>query len=107
MIAGLTDDVLDTSKFNISGLNANALGYEELRLAFLPEDREKFDKALAAIKNDKRVVATYGVRLGDFDTVFDAAVTIKQRTDIQNTALAFLAMAELALAKLEENDTTP
>lgn len=106
MFSGLTDDILDTSKFNISGLNSKSLGYDELRLAFLPEDREKFEAALNLIRHDKNIVATHAARFRDFDTVFDAAIEVKDKRNILNSALAFLVMAELALAKLAEQNTS-
>jgi 3-deoxy-D-manno-octulosonate 8-phosphate phosphatase KdsC-like HAD superfamily phosphatase len=102
MFSGLTDDILDVSKLNISGLNANALSYDEIRLAFLPEDREKFDAALSRMKTDKKILATHALRFRDFDTVFDAAIAVKEKRNILNSALAFLVMAELAMAKLAE-----
>lgn len=102
MFSGLTDDILDASKFQISGLNASRVDYEEIRLAFLPEDYAEFTKALARIKHDGRLAATHAARFADFEKIFDAAVSIKDKRQIVNSALAFAVMAELAMERLAQ-----
>lgn len=104
MFSGLTDDVLDYDKLSISGFAA-AVEYEELRVAFLPEDRASFELALKRVGKAKAIVATHFARFADFDAIFDAVVAVKEQKGVINSALGLLVMAELALERLAQLET--
>lgn len=106
IFSGLTDEVLDLDKLNLGSLAATTVQYEELRFAFLPEDRERFEEALKTIKESKTIKATHAVRLADFDQVFEAIIAVKDKRAVVNSALAVLVMAELALERLAENEAS-
>jgi hypothetical protein len=78
MFSGLTDDVLDYQKLSIGGLAAG-VQYEELLIAFLPEDRHAFELSLNRVKKSNRLAATHFARFADFDAVFDAVVAVKDK----------------------------
>lgn len=48
----------------------------------------------------------YAARFKDFDAVFEAIVRTKLKLDIHNSALALLVMAELAIERLDEMEST-
>lgn len=100
--SGLTDDVL-AGLGALSTLSVGSLTteYEELRLSFLPEDREKLDRQLARLKGSAKAAA-YAARLEDFDTLFDVLVRAKTTLNILNNALAILMMSELAAERLDQ-----
>lgn len=102
MFSGLTDAVLDVDKMMISGFQAG-VEYEELRIAFLPEDKQSFELALKRMAGAKGgAVITHLARYRDFDAIFDATVKVKDKRQVRNSALAFAVMAELALQRLDE-----
>ena len=101
MFSGLTDDCLNLDKLAISGLNAG-VQYEELRIAFLPEDRLLFEAMLKQIRKNKAIVATHAARFSDFDTVFDAVLGVKETQDIVNSGLALRVLVELAQQRLDQ-----
>lgn len=100
--SGLTDDSFKwDSTINLSALATAQASYTEVVAMFLPEEHAEFDAALKRIeKSDKatRIAARYA----DFDAVFEALVATKERQNIQNTAVALCAMAQLALERLAE-----
>lgn len=101
MFSGLTDEVLDLDKLTISGFSAG-VEYEELRFAFLPQDRAAFEAGLNKLKTSKAIVATHLGRYSDFTAIFDALIAIKERKGVLNSALALMVMAELALERLNQ-----
>lgn len=101
MFSGLTDAVLDLDKLTIGGFNAAVL-YEELRVAFLPDDRQQFEAAVKKIKSAKTIFSTHVARYEDFDAIFDVLIAIKAERGVMNSALALLVMAELALERLAQ-----
>lgn len=101
MFSGLTDEVLELDKLTISGFSAG-VKYEELRFAFLPQDRAAFEQGLNKLKTAKAIVATHLARYSDFTAIFDALIAIKERKGVVNSALALAVMAELALERLEQ-----
>jgi hypothetical protein len=101
MFSGLTDEVLSYDKISIAGLNAG-LQYEQLLVAFLPEDRQAFELALRRVRKSNSIVATHFARFQDFDAVFDAVVAVKEKREVINSALALRVLAELAMERLQQ-----
>lgn len=101
MFSGLTDEVLELDKLTISGFSAG-VEYEELRFAFLPQDRAAFEHGLNKLKTSKAIVATHLGRYSDFNAIFEALIAIKERKGVLNSALALMTMAELALERLDQ-----
>lgn len=91
--------------FKIDEESAIALGvkaakFEELILAFLPEEREAFvDFVVALERGHKKAIALVG-SLKDFDAFFDSIVAVKEGKQIHNTATALREMSEMALREL-------
>jgi hypothetical protein len=101
MFSGLTDDVLDYDKISIAGFTAG-VQYEELLVAFLPEDRQAFEAALQRIKKSGRLASTHLARYADFDALFDAVVATKNKRNVLNSAQALVVLAELAIERLNQ-----
>ena len=100
MFSGLTDDVLELDKLTLSGFQAG-VQYEELRIAFLPEDKQAFEVALKRVRASDKA-ATHLARYADFEKIFDAIIKIKDKRNVQNSAVALTVMAELACERLDE-----
>lgn len=101
IFSGLTDAVLSVDKISIAGFGAG-VQYEELLIAFLPDDRQSFELALKRVKKSKRLSSTHLARFSDFDAIFDAVVAVKEKRGVVNSGLALLVMAELAMERLEQ-----
>ena len=97
--SGLTDDDFTIQPIDLASLSVGAPTYQQITLAFLPEDHARFKEAIETLAKDKRT-AFYLARLTDFEAVFGAVVDTKKIKNIQNTAMALLAMAELARRQL-------
>jgi ParB-like chromosome segregation protein Spo0J len=99
---GLTDDDFKITDVEVQTLSFAQPAYEDLVIAFLPEERALFIEALEKIgkkAKDRLIVAG---RASDFDAVFNAVIQTKSKLNIINTAEALKTLAELALQKLEE-----
>jgi ParB-like chromosome segregation protein Spo0J len=105
MFSGLTDERLSLDKLTISGLTAG-VEYEELRIAFLPEDRVRFEAALKRIGKNKAIVSTHAARYTDFDAVFDAILGVKETQNIVNSGLALRVLVDLAEQRLAQLATS-
>jgi hypothetical protein len=101
MFSGLTDDILSLDKISIAGLNAG-LQYEQLLVAFLPEDRQAFELALRRVRKSNSIVSTHFARFEDFDAVFNAVVAVKEKRQVVNSALSLRVLAELAMERLDQ-----
>lgn len=77
--------------------------YEQLMLLFLPEDSESLNQMLGEIKD--KATPIYAGRLSDFEPFFDSFVKAKNQLKIFNSAIAFHAIAELALKELERMES--
>lgn len=102
LYSGLTDDDFKISDVEVQTLSFIQPAYEDLVIAFLPEERTLFIEALEKIgkkAKDRLIVAG---RTSDFDLVFNAIIQAKSKLNIINTAEALKTLAELALQKLEE-----
>ncbi|WP_213322352.1 ParB N-terminal domain-containing protein [Klebsiella aerogenes] len=102
LYSGLTDDAFKISDVEVQTLSFVQPTYEDMVIAFLPEEKALFVEALEKIgkkAKDRLIVAG---RASDFDLIFDAVIKTKSELNIINTAEALKTIAELALQKLEE-----
>jgi len=102
--SGLTEESFAGLKpVDISALAISAPKYQELILLFLPEELDRFNEAFARFKKklDGGKAEAHVAHLDDFERIFEAVVRVKKVRGIHNSALAFRAMAEIALAALE------
>lgn len=100
--SGLNDDVFDAfEKLSVAGLTVGSIRYEEIRVAFLPEDRSQFEERLAII-GKSGTAKTLAARYQDFDALFETVVGVKTGLNIANTATALAVMAELAMERLQQ-----
>lgn len=76
--------------------------YEELVVAFLPEDRQAFyEFALSVEKRYRKAHVLVGQR-GDFDAFFDAVLAVKDGRHIGNTGTALRVMADIVRAHMDK-----
>jgi ParB-like chromosome segregation protein Spo0J len=102
LYSGLTDDDFKITDVEVQTLSFVQPTYEDMVIAFLPEEKALFIEALEKIgkkAKDRLIVAG---RASDFDLVFRAVIDAKSKLNIINTAEALKTIAELALQKLEE-----
>lgn len=102
LYSGLTDDDFKITDVEVQTLSFVQPTYEDMVIAFLPEEKTLFIEALEKIgkkAKDRLIVAG---RASDFDLVFKAVIDAKSKLNIINTAEALKTIAELALQKLEE-----
>lgn len=103
LYSGLTDDAFKgLTELKISGLSIGSPNYQEMQISFLPADAEVFKENLAAIEKAAAKRTVLLAHIDDFAKVFDALVAVKESRNVQNTALALLEMAELAVQRLAE-----
>lgn len=105
IFSGLTDQILDFDKISIAGLSAG-VQYEEVLIAFLPDDRAAFENSLKRVRKS-RIAAAHVARYTDFDAIFDAVVAVKDKRGVVNSALALVVMAELAMERLAQMEAEP
>ena len=101
--SGHVDDDFGLKDVDLSGLSIGAPQYQEITVAFLPEDAEAFRGLLERIESSKRgefLVASYE----DFDALFDSIVRVKDHIGVHNTAVAIRSMAELAIERINETE---
>lgn len=78
--------------------------YEELVVAFLPEERQAFfDFALTLEKRFKKAHVLVGER-SSFDAFFDAIIAVKDRRNIGNTGTALRVMADIVMERIAADD---
>ncbi|EBA4600791.1 ParB/RepB/Spo0J family partition protein [Salmonella enterica] len=102
LYSGLTDDDFKISDIEVESLSFIQPSYEDMVIAFLPEEKALFVEALEKIgkkAKDKLILAGSHT---DFNNVFQAVITTKSQLNIINTAEAFKAMSQLAMEKLKE-----
>lgn len=103
MFSGLTDEVLDFNKMSITYM-APGVKYEELRFAFLPDDKVSFEQVLKRVKLEKDKVSTHVASYADFDKLFDTIIRVKETKNVANSAMALAILAELANERLDQLD---
>jgi len=93
--------------FKLDEAKAVSLGvpiakYEELLIAFLPEDRQAFyDFAVTLEKRYRKAHVLVG-EVSSFDALFDAILAVKNGRHIGNTGTALRVMAEIVLRHMAE-----
>ena len=97
--SGLTDDDFKIDEIDLSGLSVGSPKYEQLILLFLPEEAESLVQVLGEISSKSPTY--YAGRMSDFNKLFDGFVKGKNQLKIFNSAIAFHAIAELALKELK------
>lgn len=102
--SGLTeDDIGKFSDIKIDGIAAASLKYDEVSLMFLPMDREIFEQALKHLDGSKKKIPHIHVAHAEaFSVFFDAVVNVKEKRGVNNSALAIVTMAELAMERLAQ-----
>lgn len=107
LYSGISDDDFKITDIEVQTLSFVQPIYEDMVIAFLPEEKALFIEVLEKIgkkAKDRLIVAG---RISDFDQVFNAVINAKSKLNIINTAEALKTLAELALQKLEETEDEP
>ncbi|MCD1124822.1 ParB N-terminal domain-containing protein [Jinshanibacter sp. LJY008] len=104
LYSGLTDDSFKMEEINVESLSFVQPSYEDMLIAFLPEDRIAFMEGIEKITKKAKDKLVMTANISDFDLIYKAVITTKSKLNILNTAEAFKAMATLALQKLEEEE---
>ena len=76
--------------------------YEEINLAFLPEEKRAFIELLGRIQEAKEQACWIVAHYDDFARLFDTIIAVKSKLDIHNGAVALRVMADLAMERLVE-----
>jgi hypothetical protein len=96
------EDMFKLDEATALGLGIPIAKYEELVIAFLPEDREAFfDFALKLEKRFRRADVLIG-EASTFASLFDAVIAVKENRRIGNTGTALRVMADIVLAAMAE-----
>ena len=80
--------------------------YEELVIAFLPEDREAFFEFATKLEKRFRKADILVGAKSDFDAFFEATLAVKEARRIGNTATALRVMAEIVTETLARESAT-
>ncbi len=103
MFSGITDDDFgDAPSVDLAGMSVGSIQSEEVRILFLPGDRQHFEDALlrAVEKRGSGKVKILAASYKDFDRFFDAVVDIKNLEGIINSGLALRRLSDLAMKQL-------
>ncbi len=101
--SGLTDDSFNIlEKLDIDSLAIGTPQYEEILLLFLPADKDVFMKYIERLGTPKDKRTYLFGDYEDYSRIFEAIVAIKQFKNIFNTAVAFRALADLAIERLQQ-----
>ena len=99
--SGLTEeDFAGITEIDTTGISVEAPKYEEINLAFLPEEKEAFVALLDRMQKAKTEAHWIVAHYDDFSRLFDAIIAVKQKLDIHNGAVALRVMADLAMERL-------
>lgn len=100
--SGLTDDdLIEFKAVDLSFLSVSATRCQEVVLHFLPEEASEFQAILAKLSNQQSRTHLCS-SLTQFDAVLNAAIKAKDYSNIFSTSGAFLAMARMAEAYMEQ-----
>ncbi|WP_336284204.1 ParB N-terminal domain-containing protein [Citrobacter arsenatis] len=102
LYSGLSDDDFKITDVEVQTLSFVQPTYEDMVIAFLPEEKTLFIEALEKIGKKAKDRLIIAGRISDFDLLFNAVINAKSKLNIINTAEALKTVAELALQKLEE-----
>jgi ParB-like chromosome segregation protein Spo0J len=107
LYSGLTDDSFGMIEaLDLSKLAIGTPTYHTVNLMFLPEDHETFKEAMESLGKGAAKTKRYISRLADFEKFEKALVAVQDHLNIHNQAMSILAMAELALERLEQMEIT-
>lgn len=101
--SGLTDTdlgLLDDPDFE--KLRIGPPKYEEVVLAFLPEDREEFQTELESLTKRTKAKRIYMARYADYEAFFQTMLRTKDVRDVTNDAVSIAVMIELAKERLDQ-----
>lgn len=100
---GLTDTdlgVLDDPDFD--RLRIGPPKYEEVVLAFLPEDREEFQTEIDSLTKRTKAKRIFMARYSDYEAFFQTMLRTKDVRDVTNDAVSIAVMVELAKERLDQ-----
>ncbi len=104
--SGLDDDLFgDLRELDVASLAVAVPDHQELVFLFLPEQEEVFVEHLEAIDKSKKTNRTMLAHYDDFGRIFDAIVAVKEKHNIHNAAAALRVMADLAIERLDQEDS--
>ena len=104
--SGLTEeDFAGIAEIDATGISVEAPKYEEINLAFLPEEKEAFVALLDRMQKAKTEARWIVAHYDDFSRLFDAIIAVKTKLDIHNGAVALRVMADLAMERLAAERT--
>lgn len=101
--SGITDTdlgILDDPDFD--RLRIGPPKYEEVLLAFLPEDREEFQIELDALTKRTRAKRVYLTRFAEYEAFFETMMRTKDVRDVTNDAVTLSVMVQLAKERLDQ-----
>jgi hypothetical protein len=105
LYSGITDDKFKLEPLDIASLGSPPPEYQEVVLAFLPNEAESFRELVKKFEKQagrKKQADVHLASLTDFDQFFNSIVRTKALKNVTNTALAIRIMAELAVERLDE-----
>jgi hypothetical protein len=100
--SGVYEEMFKLDEESAVSLGIAVAKYEELVIAFLPEERTAFVEFATKLEKRYRKAEALVGEKRDFDAFFDAILAIKDARKIGNTATALRVMAELATKALQE-----
>ncbi len=100
--SGLNEEDFDFSEIDLGSFNLASVKYEEVSFGFLPVEKEAFLELFENIQKRAKQHPRFVAPRSQFDAFFDAVVEVKGRLNIYNSAVAIVAMCELALERLEQ-----
>ncbi len=96
LYAGLDDKTLELlKKVTVKNLSEVKIDYQEVYILFLPEEKERLDKALkeASLLSEKSI--KYAARIQDFDRFLSALDRVKKEYKIENRATALMLILDI------------
>ena len=103
--SGLTEeDFAGITEIDMTPISVEAPAYEEITLAFLPEEKQAFVAFLERVQEAKSRARWIVAHYDDFARVYDTIIAVKQKLDIHNGAVALRVMADLAMERLAESE---
>ena len=99
--SGLTEeDLAGITEIDTTPISVAAPKYEEINLAFLPEEKEAFVALLDRMQQAKTEARWLVAHYDGFSRLFDTIIAVKSKLDIHNGAVALRVMADLAMERL-------
>ncbi|MBD1995335.1 hypothetical protein H6G00_01650 [Leptolyngbya sp. FACHB-541] len=102
LYSGLTDDDFNIEPLDLSGLSVKAPDYQEVNLLFLPNDADALKSVVDMLMERKKFKPALAASYNDFNRFFSTIVTVKEKLQISNTAVAVRLLIDLAVERLEQ-----